>query len=210
MAARFGTFRRLMRRLHAPIYASRVRELVSLIIPHLQERDRVLDVGCGFGGLGHAILDAPGCPADVKLVGLERHKRDGSLIHVETYDGTTMPYGDGAFDVVILADVLHHEDDPDRLMAESVRVAGRLLIIKDHKVDGWTAWLRVVVSDWAANVPYGVSCRYRYLTLRQWRSATSAHGLVTQEELTSMRLYPPVVNLLFGRGLHYLAVLRKP
>jgi len=210
MAAGFGTFRWLMRRLHAPIYACRLRELVRRIIPHLQERDRVLDVGCGFGGLGHAILDAAGCPADVKLVGLERHKRDGSLIRIETYDGTMIPYGDGAFDVVILADVLHHEGDPERLFAESVRVAGRLLIIKDHKVDGWPAWLRVVVSDWAANVPYGVSCRYRYLTLRQWRSATSAHGLVTQEELTSMRLYPPVVNLLFGRGLHYLAVLRKP
>ena len=141
-------------------------------------------------------------------MGLEQVVREGSLIPVTGYDGGTLPYEDGSFDVVILADVLHHEENPDRLIAESVRVAKRLLIIKDHKLDGFLAQPRIAIIDWAANAPYGVPCRYEYNTLDQWRSVHERHGLRPDEELTSMRLYPPLVNLLFGRRLHYLAVLR--
>ena|GEM_PF-4437808 len=40
---------RLMRRLHAPVYASRLAGLVAEMAPHLRPGDRVLDVGCGGG-----------------------------------------------------------------------------------------------------------------------------------------------------------------
>ncbi len=47
----------LMRRLHAPIYEARVRELVRQITPHLRAGDRVLDVGWMLG-VGGAKSDA--------------------------------------------------------------------------------------------------------------------------------------------------------
>ena len=80
----------MMRRLRAPIYACRLREPVRQIAPHLQEGDRVLDVGCGFGALGRAIMDSDACPRDCNVVGLEPVKRDRSLIQVDTYDGRTV------------------------------------------------------------------------------------------------------------------------
>lgn len=197
----------IMRRIHAPIYASRLRELVRRIVPHLHEGDQVLDVGCGFGALGRAIMDAAACPPDISVVGLERVRRDGSLIPVATYDGQTMPYGDRTFEIIILADVLHHEEDPHRLLAESARVAKRLLIIKDHKVDGPWAQQRIALIDWAANAPYRVRCLYRYNTLQQWAEWYQRHRLIVERELPAMRLYPPFVNLLFGGRLQYMAVL---
>jgi hypothetical protein len=90
-----------------------------------------------------------------------------------------------------------------RLIAESARVSDRLVIIKDHKVDGLWAHPRIALIDWAANVPYGVPCRFRYNTLDEWRSSHRRHGLVTEGELTSMRLYPPVVSLLFQEGVSH-------
>ena len=42
-------------------------ELVRAIVPHLRSGDRVLDVGCGFGAVGRAILDDPACPEGVEL-----------------------------------------------------------------------------------------------------------------------------------------------
>jgi ubiquinone/menaquinone biosynthesis C-methylase UbiE len=121
-----------------------------------------------------------------------------------------MPYDDNAFDVVIVADVLHHEEDPDALIAECMRTARRLLIIKDHQRRGVLSQQRISLIDWAANAPYGVRCLYRYNTRRQWRESHERHGLDLDEEHSSMRLYPPVVNLLFGGSLQYMAVLRVP
>ena len=120
----------------------------------------MLDVGCGFGALGRAILDSRACPPRVSVLGLERVKRGGGeLIEVQAYDGVT--------------DVLHHEEEPDRLISECARVSRRLLIIKDHKLDGPLARWRVQFMDWAANVPYAVPCLYRYNTPDEW-AATRA------------------------------------
>ena len=77
-----------------------------------------------------------------------------------------------------------------------------------YKTDGLLARGRVSLIDWAANAPHGVACLYRYNTLAEWRAWLSRHGLSIEEELCSMRIYPPVINLLFGRKLHYWAVTR--
>ena len=169
MADRPGILSRLMRRMHAPIYASRQAELVRQIVPWLEPGDRVLDVGCGFGGLGRAILDDRRCPGGVEIRGLERNRREPQLIPVDEYDGVTIPLTDGAVDVVILADVIHHERNPHQLLDECARVARRRLIVNDHQRAGLLAQARISLIDWAANAPYDVPCLYQYNTREQWR-----------------------------------------
>jgi SAM-dependent methyltransferase len=198
----------LMKRMHGPVYAARMRELLRQVVPCLKEGDRVLDVGCGSGTLGRAILDTPDCPPGVAVLGLERAKRGDEAIPTDAYDGVTIPHPDASFDLVMLADVLHHERDPHHLIDECARVARRMLVIKDHKVDGPLAWHRISLIDWAANAPYGVPCLYRYNTAAEWSEWHRRHRLEVEKEVTSMRLYPPVYNFLFGNRLHYLAILR--
>ena len=198
----------LMKRLHGPVYASRLRELVRRIAPYLEPGDRVLDVGCGTGALGGALLASPASPPDLEVHGLERVRRGDEPIPVTAYDGRTIPFGDASFDVVLLADVLHHEPDPHLLIDECARVAGRLLIIKDHKVEGPLAWSRVALMDWAANAPHGVPCLYRYNTRAEWSDWHRRHGLEVEDEVTSMRIYPPPYDWIFGGKLQYMAVLR--
>jgi len=202
-----GPLAPIMTAMHKPVYRARLRALVDLITPHLREGDRVLDVGCGFGELGAALAAHPRCPSGVRVEGLERVKRGNEKIPVTEYDGATIPLADDSFDVVILADVLHHDHDPDRLLAECARVAKRTLIIKDHARNGVLAQQRISFIDWAANAPYGVPCLYRYNSVEGWRASHARHGLAVADERTSINLYPPVVNLLFGRGLQYFAAL---
>ena len=202
--------RRMMAAVHKPIYAARIRELVARILPHLRPGDRVLDVGCGSGTLGRAVLDAPGAPRGLAVEGLERFRRGGEPIPVHAYDGVRIPFPDASYDVVIVADVLHHEEDPDRLLRECARVSRRLVIIKDHQVTGPLAWSRIRLLDWAANAPYGVRCLYRYNTPEQWRRTVEDHRFGVAEHLPSMRLYPPFFNLVFGGRLQYLAALTIP
>lgn len=203
-------FASMMSAMHRPVYESRLRELVRRIIPHLLAEDRVLDVGCGNGTLGKALMDAPSCPQGVRVEGLERVVRGGEPIPVHAYDGKVMPFGDAAYDVIIVADVLHHEEQPDRLISECARVSRRLVVFKDHQIKGLFAQLRVSFMDWAANAPYGVPCLYRYHTPQEWSATLARHDLRVVERLDRMNLYPPGVNAVFGGNLQFMAVARVP
>jgi SAM-dependent methyltransferase len=197
----------LMRSLHAPVYAHREEVLVGLIGSQLRPGFRVLDVGCGFGHLGRAIMRQY---PDVTVEGVERVKRPGEeLIPVHAYDGPRLPWNEGAFDLVIVADVLHHDLDPHRLLGECIRISNRLVLVKDHLREGFLAQPRIALLDWAANVGYGVPCTFRYNNLAQWRSAFRQFPVKLAAERASIDIYPPVVNTVFGGGLHYFAVLEK-
>ncbi|OGX44225.1 MAG: hypothetical protein A3I71_03260 [Omnitrophica WOR_2 bacterium RIFCSPLOWO2_02_FULL_63_16] len=205
-----GPLRAFVKRLHAPIHTSRIQALARCVIPYLREGDRVLDVGCGTGFLGKAILETPSCPARIHIHGVERSRRDHELIDVQAYDGLTIPYGEKTHDVVILADVLHHAWEPERLMRECIRVSRRLVIIKDHQVKGLLARPRLVLFDWVANAPFGVPCLYRFWTAAQWTETCRRHRLAIEDEVASTDLYPRWLNLLIGGALQYFAVFRVP
>lgn len=202
--------KRIMSAMHRPVYASRLRVLSEAVLAYLQAGDDVLDIGCGYGALGRAIMDHASCPQGVSVRGVERVKRGGEAIEVEAYDGVTLPYKDNSVDVAILADVLHHDEQPDRLLGEAARVSRRLVIVKDHKVDGPFAQSRISLMDWAANSPYGVPCLYRYPTLSGWHEQQERLGLTREGEHTRMALYPLPYRWLFTPSLQYLAALRVP
>jgi SAM-dependent methyltransferase len=140
------------------------------------------------------------------MEGLERFARGDEPITVTRYNGGEFPYADESFDVVIVADVLHHEENPDTLLRECIRVSRRLVIIKDHQLSGPLAKARVSLIDWAANAPYGVKCLYRYHTPREWDSILRELHLAPIALYRSIDLYPVGFNFLFGRRLQYLAV----
>ena len=191
--------------LHRPIYDKRLEVLVAVISQHLEPGDQVLDVGCGSGTLGAALVQA-NRGKNVVVHGLERYPRGAEPIHVVPYDKKEFPFADGTYDVVVVADVLHHEEDSEALLRECIRVSRRLVIIKDHQISGPLAYRRICLIDWAANAPYGVRCLYRYNTPDEWTQCLARLELKPILRLNKMNLYPPVVNLLFGRSLQFLAI----
>ena len=193
----------LLRRLHAPVYERRLKALVEVLGDCIPRGESLLDVGCGGGALGGALVDVKG----LEVRGLETNVREGCPIPVDAYDGESIPQGDNSVDNVLLADVLHHEENPARLLREAARVARKRVIVKDHKTGPPLSWPRISLIDWAANAGYGVRCLFRYPSLTGWHDLFMECNLSIQEERASLDLYPPFLNLLFGRQLQYLAVL---
>jgi SAM-dependent methyltransferase len=196
----------ILGRMHARwAYAPRNAELTRLIAPKLQPAWRVLDVGCGSGALGAALR---ACTPSLHVEGVDVKPRPHCPISVTAYAGGRMPFEDKSFDAVIIADVLHHEREPRELLAEALRLARELVVVKDHVRRGFLAQSTISLLDWAANAPYGVPCLYRYFDPSQWRELFAAAGGEPLEEVARLKLYAWWLNPFFSRRLHMLAFLK--
>lgn len=78
---------------------------------------RVLEIGAGDGYLSSLIEKTA---ASVEAIDVYEHPR--AVRPVRLYDGRTLPFADGAFDIVFSSSVLEHIEDLDSLLGEMRRV----------------------------------------------------------------------------------------
>lgn len=188
------------------VFKRRVRVLCDELAARLPEGARVLDIGCGSGHLAAAIMVRR---PDVTIDGVDVLVRPGTAIEVKEYDGKTIPYADGAYDVVMLVDVLHHTDNPASVLAEASRVAAQGVLVKDHYRDSPVAGLILKFMDYVGNASHGVRLPYNYLARGQWQAIWQRLGLVPRQVGENLGIYPMPFDLVFGRGLHFVALLGK-
>jgi ubiquinone/menaquinone biosynthesis C-methylase UbiE len=98
-------------------------EYLRAFVRSLGHADSVLDLGCGDGRLT-AELDAGALTAaDVSRVALERAwKRLPQAQLAELEPEAPLPFGDGAFDLVLCAETIEHVRDLQLLLSEARRV----------------------------------------------------------------------------------------
>jgi ubiquinone/menaquinone biosynthesis C-methylase UbiE len=97
--------------------------------------ERLLDVGCGDGGVARLLARRVG---EVVAVDIEPSDawEDGDNVTYKVADGEHMPFGDGEFDLVHSKDSLHHMEHPRRALAEYRRVlraGGTALILEGNR-----------------------------------------------------------------------------
>lgn len=193
--------------LHASsVFPRRISRLAGLMSPLYPKSARVLDIGCGDGTLLHLINQQR---PDLNCEGIDVLVRPVTKVPVALFDGVNIPHADSSFDAVMFVDVLHHIPDPMPLLREARRVTKGPIIIKDHYRDGLLANQTLKLMDWVGNAQHGVALPYNYWSSRQWNEAISTLGLRRSKTITSLGLYPWYANWLFGRGLHFIAVLEK-
>ncbi len=95
------------------------------IRPHLRGT-RILDLGGGEGYVGARLA---GEGVNVCVAEVEAYR--GAELPRILFDGERLPFRDGAFDSVVLSLVLHHARDPDRLLAEALRVSSGPVVVTE-------------------------------------------------------------------------------
>jgi len=185
------------------IFSRRVQVLAQAIASKIPAEAAVLDVGAGSGDMAVAVLASK--PA-LNIEGVDVLVRPNTAIPVRQFDGEHLPHHDAEFDYAMLVDVLHHTDDPGALLAEVGRVARRI-IIKDHFRNGLFAGTRLRFMDWVGNAAHGVRLPYNYLSRAEWQRIWDRGGFRVLDLDESFRLYPAPLDWVFGRGLHFIAVI---
>src|ERR1700761_1781591 len=98
----------------------------------LPRGNRVLEVGCGSGGIARLLSRDPkvrevvGVDPSPLLVSKARHLAgSGEKLRFDVADGTALSFGASSFDTVILHRVLSHVPRPEQVLAEADRVLRR-------------------------------------------------------------------------------------
>ncbi len=99
-------------------YAQARREIIRQVPASAR---RILDVGCGHGATGHILRSERGA----EVIGLEIHaevaevaRQNLSQVVVGDVESMALPFAEGSFDCIVLADVLEHMIDPWRAVAK--------------------------------------------------------------------------------------------
>jgi SAM-dependent methyltransferase len=98
----------------------------------------VLDVGCGVGSMERFLVSRFGrlCGVDVAAEAVREAGRNVPGAQFRAYDGRTLPFADGTFDIAFAVCVVHHVPPPEweRFTAEMARVVrpGGLVALFEH------------------------------------------------------------------------------
>lgn len=168
---------------HVPMYRYRKPAYQAVMLSGLREiwspsDRRVLDVGGGTGVVAQAIKELFSVERVTSVDVVDRFLPTLDVA-TATYDGVSLPFSDGSFDCVLLANVIHHVPVGARaaLLRECARVAGTgHLYIKDHEARGGLDRLRLTILDALGNTPFGGQVRATYPAASEWDELAAAAG----------------------------------
>ncbi|WP_437916867.1 methyltransferase domain-containing protein [Sorangium sp. So ce302] len=146
---------------HRLVHVPRVGRVARALAAQVGPAASLLDVGAGDGTVALEVARLVGA---LRVVGVDVKARPGAALPVIGYDGERLPFPDAAFEAVLLSDVLHHAARPGALLAEALRVASRVVALKDHFRFGPVSERVLLWMDLAGNAAPGVEVRGTYFT----------------------------------------------
>lgn len=174
-------------------------QLLDMVGPPKQ---RVLDIGCGKGELGHALSQR-----GHDVVGLDQYppaQRLDVFYAANLFDGLPDEVLGERFDTILFADVLEHLPDPEVILSEAAALLsdnGKLLVSLPNAVH-WTVRAQVAAGrfDYANK---GIMDRghLRFFTRRSAQRLFEQAGLRVREHRTTPVPWENVLPRVFGKFL---------
>jgi methionine biosynthesis protein MetW len=173
--------------------------VLAHVVAALPPAGRVLDVGCGSGGLLARLAGSAGWRAGVELSPLAAAAAAAVADEVVNAGaGGPLPFPPASFDVVVCADVLEHLADPAAALAGAAGLCrpGGAVVVSVPNVAYWQARLRLLRGVWRYE-PTGLfdAGHLRFLTRATLVELVAGAGLVV-ERLEPARLPDPAPHTL--------------
>ena len=148
--------------LDAPSRVLKAKKIIDMVGPErFAHARRILEIGCGSGVIAHTLAELGGPGLQVFAVDVV----DNRLVH-DGYDftrveGTTLPFDDGLFDIVItnhviehvgdVGDQLHHLGEIRRVLAHDgigyLAVPNTWRLVEPHYRLPFLSWLPAALAD---------------------------------------------------------------
>lgn len=164
-----------------------------------------LDFGAGDGWFA-AELSRLGLASNIRA--LDVGKREGAFFDVGLYEGTRLPFEDGAFDLVYAIDALHHCRDPLGSLDELIRCCRSLLLLKDHTHSSWVGKAALIALDEVGNFRRGVACPRNYQRRFEWVERIESRGLRRVAWLHPAPVHPGLLGRTTN-GLQFIGLWKK-
>ncbi|TMC13728.1 MAG: class I SAM-dependent methyltransferase [Chloroflexi bacterium] len=186
-------------------YRCRVLRQMQPLLKALQPVSRVLDVGAGDGWFAMSVESMGICDT---VTAIDVMPRPRAYHLVKVYDGQRLPYPDNTFDLVYAVDVVHHADDPPKLLAEMARCTGHYLLLKDHTWRTRMGWLALAAMDEVGNRRFGVPSIYNYQHRWEWDAILQKAGLKRTENIHPLACHARLLGRLTN-SLQFLALWER-
>jgi ubiquinone/menaquinone biosynthesis C-methylase UbiE len=128
-------------------------ELCKIISRFLNKNMQVLELACGTGQLTFPLCSKvaswEATDFSERMIDEAKSRACDYPVVFAVQDATNLPYEDGRFDAVIIANALHIMPNPDKALSEIHRVLKNdgLLIAPTFVYDGNINWLRIRIME---------------------------------------------------------------
>ncbi|MFT7560691.1 MAG: SAM-dependent methyltransferase [Flavobacteriales bacterium] len=176
---------------------TRIQRIADALLPHIDNKARLLDIGCGNAQLGRALCERK----EIDYLGVDLVPQGDSGMSVIQSD-IPYPFNDASFDTVIVILTLHHLEEPLKGLKEAARLSAKKLILLEDVPRNFIERLAMMAVDYISNkvVSIKIPVPFNFLTDTQWKKAFSDLDL---NLVSQKKVYP----LPFPRLHHPLYVL---
>lgn len=145
------------------------RKKIQLVSQYFQEKEKVLDFGCGDLSFAKALKKEKPFLSITGVDVVDFHNRDKAVDFMQ-YDGKTLPFKNNTFDTVISYYVLHHTTDAKKYFQEILRIAKKRILLIESVARIPIDFPGMKFMDWVFNIwkPEPIPLTYQFLSKKEW------------------------------------------
>lgn len=160
----------------------------NLLSGFIRDGVRIIDIGCYDGAMlgvlkkTAKIIDYVG--VDTDSLALKEASNKGAKVIKANFESETLPFEDGSFDIVIIAEVLEHLRDPAKLIEKAkaiLKPTGKILISLPNECTLYHR-LKMLLGKGIDGTGFSPGYHLHFPTIKQNRDFISAYFRIIKEE----------------------------